>query len=139
MKKLLFFLSTIILILFGSGCNQKVVEESIYATAISQNMVHLSNAPNEVKSYFETKIKDKNGGLHTFEFEGKTYFLLLEPNRAISSFYEYRDHIRVVTRDSFEEPGSFDSVNDIVSVLYIPFIESLNKPFGVFRVEDLVE
>ncbi|MGO4889437.1 hypothetical protein ACJ2A9_16940 [Anaerobacillus sp. MEB173] len=112
-------------------------EESNYIESISQNMVHLNDGtPDHVKEYFEKKIKEKDGGLHTFEFENKTFLMLLEPNRMISRIEEYDDYVRVITIHT-NDYGTFNFENGINQIIYIYFIESLGKPFGIFRSEDI--
>lgn len=135
MKQIAYIFFTIIIISVLNGCSSQ--ETSNF---IQQNLVHLNNGtPKEVKVYFENKIKEGNGGLHTYNFSGKTYLMLLEQNRMINSIEEYNNYIRIITSyaPSSPEGGTFNGDNKIPTVLYIHVINEIKKPFGIFREEQL--
>ncbi|QHE52843.1 hypothetical protein [Pontibacillus sp. HMF3514] len=125
---------TVLSVLFGcsSGDNSSQI--------ISQNLVHLSNGtPKEAREYFESKIKQGDGGLHSFDFEGKTYLMLLEQNRMISTIKEFPDHVSVGTTFNPASPegeGTYNGENEIQHILYITVIDEINKPLGIFREEN---
>ena len=115
------------------GCSN----EQASNVGLEQNLVHLNNGtPEPVKKYFEEKVVEADGGLHTFLHDNQIYLMLFEPNRQISSIQEFQDYIRVGTIYN-DGGGSFDSKNEINKVLYITVIEKVDKPFTVIREEDM--
>lgn len=121
------------LTIFLVGCSN----EQASNVGLEQNLVHLNNGtPEPVKKYFEEKIVEADGGLHTFLHDNQIYLMLFEPNRQISSIQEFQDYIRVGTIYN-DGGGSFDSKNEINKVLYITVIEKVDKPFTVIREEDM--
>ncbi|MBT2683378.1 hypothetical protein [Bacillus sp. ISL-37] len=129
-KLLCFLFFTILLV----GCSNEKASNGIL---VEQNLVHLNNGtPEPAKKFFEEKIGEADGGLHTFLHENQIYLMLFEPNRQISQVQEFTDHIRVITTYN-NGAGTFDSSNEIINVLYIKVIEKVDKPFTVMREEDM--
>lgn len=132
-RKIVCFLFFTILL---AGCS---FEKESNAVLVEQNLVHLDNGtPEPVKKYFEEKIVEVDGGLHTFLYNNEIYLMLFEPNRQISQVQEFPDSIRVITTFNDGE-GTFNSKNEINKVLYIKVIEKVDKPFIVMREEDMKE
>jgi len=128
-----------ILLSVSYGCSSKGNSPHV----ISQNLVHLNNGtPKKAKEYFESHIKKGDGGLHSFDYEGKTYLMLLEQNRMISTIKEFPDHVRIGTTFNPASPngeGTYNGKNEIQSTLYITVIEEIKKPFGTFREKQTEE
>jgi len=122
---------TVLSVLYG--CTSKDNSSNV----ISQNLVHLNKGtPKEVREYFENKIKQGDGGLHSFDFEEQTYLMLLEQNRMISTIKEFPDHVRIGTTFNPASPngvGTYNGENEIQDILYITVIDEINKPLGIFR------
>ena len=123
-----------VLALLLVGCSN---EQSENPVLVEQNLVHLSNGtPKPAKEYFKGKIAESDGGLHTFNYETKTYLMLFEPNRQIRQIQEFTDHMRVITTFN-DGAGTFNKDNEINQVLYIKMIDKVEKPFTVIREEEL--
>ncbi|WP_047152911.1 hypothetical protein [Aneurinibacillus tyrosinisolvens] len=132
-----FTLTVAFLVLFGCSASEKT---SKFIRSVPQSMVYLRDTPKPAKEYFEKKIKEGEGGLHVFHDGDKTYLMLAEQNRMIGFIQEYTDHVRVST---FLNPsigpsgGTYNGENQIPLVLYVMVINKIEKPYGVFRQEDL--
>ncbi|WP_421617088.1 hypothetical protein ACAF76_018185 [Brevibacillus sp. TJ4] len=140
MKRFLYVVSFIIAFSMLFGCSSEV-GKSEFIQSVSQEMVHLNDGtPKQAKEYFEKKITEEgDGGLHVFHQDGKSYLMLAEQNRMISSVQEFTDHVRVVTTfsPSSSAGGTFNGENKIPPVLYITVIDKIEKPYGVFREEQI--
>jgi len=122
-RYLLFLLIFVFSLLQGCSSSEET------SKLVGLDLVHLNDGPPKlVKDYFENKIKEGDGGLHIYHHDGKSYLVLLEQNRMISSIQELTDYARVITSSATNE-GS--------PIVYVTVIDELKKPMGVFREEDL--